>query len=84
MKTFSSRAVDPGAMFFVQPPTWRSSSGPNLLVLIKPERPALMRLFDGETLPRIAMLRISLTFLVPFLVSLSSAALADAQRNRSE
>jgi hypothetical protein len=35
-------------------------------------------------LPHVAMMRISLTFLMPFLVSLSSSALADAQRNGSE
>jgi hypothetical protein len=46
-----------------------------LLVLIN-QTPVLARLLDGEIPPRIAVLRISLTFFVPFLVSLSSSALA--------
>lgn len=54
-----------------------------LLALIH-QTPALARLLDGEMLPRVAMMRISLTFLVPFLVSLSSSALADAQKSGRE
>lgn len=54
-----------------------------LLVLIN-QTEALAGLFDGETLPPLTMMRISLTFLVPFVVSLSSSSLADAQRNPTE
>ena len=40
----------------------------------------VFRLLHGESIPTVAALRIALTFLVPFFVSLVSAALADARR----
>lgn len=37
-------------------------------------------LFSGHPIPPVASLRIALTFAVPFIVSLTSSALADSQR----
>ncbi len=42
------------------------------------------RLLQGDLVPSIAFLRIALTFLVPFVVSLVSASLADARRSREK
>ncbi len=44
----------------------------------------LWRLAEGEILPVIALLRISLTFLVPFGVALYSSAMADRAREAKE
>jgi hypothetical protein len=44
----------------------------------------LWRLLHGDPLPPIAVLRVVLTFLVPFLVALISASLADARRSAIE
>ncbi|MBW3563627.1 MAG: hypothetical protein KY459_02770 [Acidobacteria bacterium] len=52
--------------------------GPILAVINQTE--TVWMLLSGGAVARIALLRISLTFAVPFLVSLASAALADAQR----
>lgn len=38
------------------------------------------QLLTGGEVERVAVMRIALTFMVPFVVSLVSAALADAQR----
>ena len=40
----------------------------------------VVRLSRGEIPPSITILRIALTFVVPFVVSLVSAAMADAKR----
>ncbi len=52
--------------------------GPILAVINQTE--TIWMLFSGGAVENLAILRISLTFAVPFVVSLTSAALADAQR----
>jgi hypothetical protein len=44
------------------------------------QTPILAALMRGEDVPRIAFLRIALTFVVPFVVSLTSAAMAGVKR----
>lgn len=44
---------------------------------------AIAGLFSGQPLPAMAALRIGLTFAVPFIVSLTSAALAESRRSSS-
>ena len=46
-----------------------------VLTLIN-QTPVLAALMRGNEVPRIAFLRIALTFVVPFVVSLTSAAMA--------
>ncbi len=52
--------------------------GPILAVINQTE--TIWMLFSGGQVAGISVFRIALTFAVPFLVSLASAALADAQR----
>lgn len=48
------------------------------------QTPALTRLVEGEGIPPIAVLRIVLTFVVPFVVSLWSSVMADRARQTLE
>lgn len=52
-----------------------------ILALIN-QTPLLWPLLQGEMLPSIAVLRILLTFVVPFVVSLCSSAMADVRGSR--
>jgi cation transporter-like permease len=42
------------------------------------------RLLSGQTIPAVALLRVALTFAVPFAVSLYSSTMADRARNRPD
>ncbi|HVT03122.1 MAG TPA: hypothetical protein VHL58_07050 [Thermoanaerobaculia bacterium] len=52
-----------------------------ILALIN-QTPLLWRLAHGQSIPLLGLLRIALTFTVPFLVSLFSATMADRSRSR--
>jgi hypothetical protein len=52
--------------------------GPALAIIN--QTPLIWRLLHGQIVPPTAMLRISLAFAVPFLVSLYSSAMADVRR----
>ena len=51
-----------------------------ILTLIN-QTPALVAIARGESVAAVTWLRIALTFVVPFVVALVSAALADAKRD---
>jgi|GEM_PF-2535676 len=53
--------------------------GPILAIIN--QTPLLWQLLQGHSVPLVGLLRISLTFAVPFLVSLYSATMADRKRS---
>ena len=52
-----------------------------ILALIN-QTPLLWQMLHGQSVPLLGLLRIALTFAVPFLVSLYSATMADRSRSR--
>ena len=53
-----------------------------ILTLIN-QTPAVVRLFEGHAISGVTVIRIALTFLVPFAVSWYSSTMADRTRRRS-